>query len=333
MTTPLIGYAAALEQFAPREAIDLATLAELHGFRGTVATESFQPWTPQQGQSSFVWNVVSALGASTTGALGIGPVSPTFRWHPAMVAQASATLASLYPGRHWLALGSGEAISDHIVGERWPEPAERIARMFDALSVITKLFSASLADRDTKHDGEVVRLETSRLWTMPEVAPDILIQTAGPLTAKRAGRAADGLLIEAAPIERIGMLFQRFEEGVKEAGRDLASTTRVLRLHLSWAETDEEAMANALTEWPNGGMRFAKSDIRSPFDLEQIAKLVRPEDFDGRVVISSDPDVHRASIQAHLDLGFDAVYLHNVGRNQARFIEVFGREVLPKLVR
>ncbi|KQV24567.1 TIGR03557 family F420-dependent LLM class oxidoreductase [Yonghaparkia sp. Root332] len=333
MTAPQIGYAAALEQFAPLEAIELAALAEQHGFAGTVATEGFQPWTPQQGQSSFVWNVVSALGARTSGALGVGPVSPTFRWHPAMVAQASATLAAMYPGRHWLALGSGEAMSDHIVGERWPEPAERIARMFEALSIIKKLFSASLAGRDTKHDGDVLRLETARLWTMPEFAPDILIQTAGPLTAKRAGRSADGLLIEAAPIERIGMLFQRFEEGAREAGRDLATTTRVLRLHLSWAPTDEEAMGNALAEWPNGGMRFAKSDIRSPFDLEQIAKLVRPEDFGGRVVVSSDPDVHRANIQAHLDLGFDGVYLHNVGRNQREFLEVFGRDVLPALHR
>jgi len=129
------------------------------------------------------------------------------------------------------------------------------------------------------------------------------------------------------------MLFQRFEEGAREAGRDLATTTRVLRLHLSWAPTDEEAMANALAEWPNGGMRFAKSDIRSPFDLEQIAKLVRPEDFARRVVVSADPDVHRANIQAHLDLGFDAVYLHNVGRNQREFLEVFGRDVLPALRR
>lgn len=333
MTAPQIGYAAALEQFAPLEAIELAALAETRGFAGTVATEGFQPWTPQQGQSSFVWNVVSALGARTSGALGVGPVSPTFRWHPAMVAQASATLAAMYPGRHWLALGSGEAMSDHIVGERWPEPAERIARMFEALSIIKKLFAASLARRDTKHDGDFVRLETARLWTMPAVAPDILIQTAGPLTAKRAGRSADGLLIEAAPIDRIGMLFQRFEEGAREAGRDLATTTRVLRLHLSWAPTDEEAMANALAEWPNGGMRFAKSDIRSPFDLEQIARLVRPEDFGGRVVVSADPDVHRANIQAHLDLGFDAVYLHNVGRNQREFLEVFGRDVLPALRR
>ena len=108
--------------------------------------------------------------------------------------------------------------------------------------------------------------------------------------------------------------------------------SRVLQLHLSWAPTDEEAMTNAMVEWPNGGMRFPKSDIRSPHEFEQLAKMVRPEDFDGRMVIASDPDVHRAEIQRFLDLGITHLYLHNVGRNQREWAEVFGRDVLPKLV-
>ena len=107
----------------------------------------------------------------------------------------------------------------------------------------------------------------------------------------------------------------------------------MLERHLSCAATDEEALANAMTEWPNGGMKFPKADIRSPHDFEQMAKLVRPEDFEGRMVISADPDEHRAYIQKFVDLGFDRIYLHNVGRNQREWIEVFGREVLPKLAR
>ena len=103
-------------------------------------------------------------------------------------------------------------------------------------------------------------------------------------------------------------------------------------MHLSWAPTRAEALRNAVTEWPNGGMRFGKSDIRSPHELEQIARLVRPEDFDGTMLISDDPDVHRAHIQRFVDLGFDRIYLHNVGRNQREWIDVFGRDVLPKLV-
>jgi G6PDH family F420-dependent oxidoreductase len=250
-----------------------------------------------------------------------------------MVAQASATLAAMYPGRHWLGLGSGEALNEHVVAGYWPEAPERINRMFEAIEIISKLFAGSLAGKDVKHSGDFYKLESTRLWTMPDVPPEILVATAGPVTAKRAGRHADGLITVGAPLEKISGLFERFDAGAREAGKDPSTMPKVLQVHLSWAPTDEEALANAMTEWPNGGMKFPKADIRSPFDFAQMAKLVRPEDFEGRMVISSDPDRHRAEIQKYVDLGFDRIYLHNVGRNQAEWIEVFGRDVLPRLSR
>ena len=333
MTDLQIGYAAMLEQFAPAEAVALSAYAEEHGFTGVMAADHFQPWVPAQGESSFVWSVLAAIGERTKGDLGPGVTAPTFRWHPAMVAQASATLASMYPGRHWLGLGSGEALNEHIVGQYWPEAPERINRMFEAIEIISKLFTASIAGKDVKHSGPFYKLESTRLWTMPEVAPEILVATAGPVTAKRAGRHADGLITVGAPLEKISMLFGKFDDGARDAGKDPATMPKVLQLHMSWAETDEEAMRNALVEWPNGGMKFPKADIRSPFEFEQIAKLVRPEDFEGRMIISADPDDHRAYIQKFVDLGFDRIYLHNVGRNQRQWIDVFGRDVLPKLKR
>jgi len=328
-----IGYAAMLEQFHPREAVELTVHAEGRGFSGVMAADHFQPWVPQQGQSAFVWNVLAAIGERTRGDLGPGVTAPTFRWHPAMVAQASATLAAMYPGRHWLGLGSGEALNEHVVAPYWPEPPERINRMFEAIEIIRKLFTGSLAGKDVKHAGEFYRLESTRLWTMPEVPPEILVATAGPITAKRAGRSADGLITVGAPVEKIAGLFERFDAGAREAGKDPSVMPKVLQLHLSWAPTDEEALTNAMTEWPNGGMKFPKADIRSPFDFAQIAKLVRPEDFDGRMVISADPDRHRAEIQKFADLGFDRIYLHNVGRNQREWIDVFAADVLPKITR
>lgn len=328
-----VGYAAMLEQFHPTEAIALSVLAEEHGFSGVMAADHFQPWVPAQGQSAFVWNVLSALGERTRGDIGPGVTAPTFRWHPAMVAQASATLAAMYPGRHWLGLGSGEALNEHVVAGYWPEAPERINRMFEAIEIIKKLFTGSLAGKDVKHSGPFYKLESTRLWTMPEVPPEILVATAGPVTAKRAGRVADGLITVGAPLEKIAGLFAKFDDGAREAGKDPSAMPRVLQLHLSWAATDEEALASAMTEWPNGGMKFPKADIRSPFDFEQMAKLVRPEDFAGRMVISADPDRHRAEIQRYVDLGFDRIYLHNVGRNQREWIETFGRDVLPALVR
>jgi G6PDH family F420-dependent oxidoreductase len=328
-----IGYAAMLEQFHPREAVELTVHAESRGFSGVMAADHFQPWVPQQGQSAFVWNVLAAIGERTRGDLGPGVTAPTFRWHPAMVAQASATLAAMYPGRHWLGLGSGEALNEHVVAGYWPEAPERINRMFEAIEIIHKLFTASIAGRDVKHSGEFFKLESTRLWTMPEVAPEILVATAGPVTAKRAGRLADGLITVGAPLEKIEGLFERFSAGAREAGKDPDAMTKVLQLHLSWADTDEEALANAMTEWPNGGMKFPKADIRSPFEFAQIAKLVRAEDFEGRMVISADPDRHRAEIQKYVDLGFDRIYLHNVGRNQREWIDAFASDVLPKLAR
>ncbi|CAN5284795.1 TIGR03557 family F420-dependent LLM class oxidoreductase [soil metagenome] len=333
MTLPHIGYAAMLERFHPTEAIELTRYAEERGFQGVMAADHFQPWLPHQGQASFVWNVLGALGQVTSGDLGTGVTAPTFRWHPAMVAQASATLAAMYPGRHWLGLGSGEALSDHVVGQYWPEPHERINRMFEAVDIIKKLFASGLSGKDVRHDGQFFRLESTRLWTMPEHAPDILVAASGPVAARRAGRTVDGLITEGAQLDKVAPLLQRFAEGAREAGRDPASMTRVLRLNLSWAPTDEQAMANALAEWPNGAMRFSKSDVRSPFELEQLARLVRPEDFEGRMLVAADPDAHRAHIQQFLDLGFDRVYLHNAGRNQKEWIDVFSRDVLPKLVR
>jgi alkanesulfonate monooxygenase SsuD/methylene tetrahydromethanopterin reductase-like flavin-dependent oxidoreductase (luciferase family) len=168
---------------------------------------------------------------------------------------------------------------------------------------------------------------------MPEQAPEIYVATAGPVTARRAGKAVDGLITVGAPLEKIDGLFAKFDQGVRDSGREPETLPKLLQLHLSWAPTDEQAMTNAMVEWPNGGMKFPKGDIRSPFEFEQMAKLVRPEDFDGRMVISADPDVHRANIQKFADLGFDRIYLHNVGRNQKEWAEVFGREVLPKLHR
>jgi G6PDH family F420-dependent oxidoreductase len=328
-----IGYAAMLEQFGPSEAVGYTALAEQHGFSGCMAADHFQPWVPQQGQASFVWNVLTAVGERTRGDIGPGVTCPSFRFHPAIVAQAAATLEAMYPGRSWLGLGTGEALNEHVVPGYWPEAGQRSTMMFEAIELISKLFAASVEGKDVKYDGTHFRMHATRLWTMPQRPPPILVATAGPVNARRTGRFADGMITVGAPLEKIGMLFERFAAGAREAGKDPDAMPKLLQLHLSWAPTDEEAMRNAVTEWPNGGMKFGKADIRSPHDFAAMAALVGPEDFEGRMVISSDPDVHRANIQRFVDLGFDRVYLHNVGRNQAEWIEVFGRDVLPKLHR
>lgn len=328
MARTTIGYAAMLEQFHPTDVVRYCEMAEQQGFTGVMAADHFQPWVPQQGEAAFVWNVLTAVGERTQGDLGPGVTCPSFRFHPALVAQASATLEAMYPGRHWLGLGSGEALNEHVVGNYWPEAPERIAMMFEAIEIIRKLFSG----KDVKHAGKYFKLETTRLWTLTDPPPPIYVATAGPITAKKTGALCDGIITVGAPLEKIGGIFAKFEEGARSVGKEPDTMPRIMQLHMSWAQTDEEALANAVTEWPNGGMKFPKQDIKSPFDFEQIAKLVRPEDFEGRMLISSDPDRHRAEIQRYLDVGIDRLYLHNVGRNQEEWIKVFGQSVLPQLV-
>ncbi len=325
----IIGYAAALEQFHPNDLLRYCALAEEHGFRGVMAADHFQPWVPQQGHSAFVWSWMAALGATTRQmTFGPGVTCASFRYHPAVVAQAAATTGAMFPGRFWLGLGSGEALNEHVVGGAWPEPHVRLKMMQEAIEIIKKLFSGKVARHD---DGRYFSMERVRLWTLPERPVPIYVATAGPVTAKWTGQHCDGIITPGAGPEKLRMLLDKFAEGAREAGRDPAKLPKLLQLHMSWAETQEEALQNALTEWPNGGMAFPKQDIRSPEDFAEMAKLVRPENYKNRMLISPDLDAHRAAIQQFIDLGFDEIHVHNVGRNQEQFIKAFGEHVIAKL--
>jgi coenzyme F420-dependent glucose-6-phosphate dehydrogenase len=323
-----IGYAAMLEQFHPIDLLEWCPQAEAAGFSaGFMVSEHFHPWTPQQGQSAFAWSFMGALGQRTTLPFGVAVTCPGFRYHPAVIAHAASTLGAMYPGRFWLGLGAGEALNEHIIGGEWPEVGIRSAMLFEAIEVITKLFTGEVV----KHDGEYFTLESARLYTRPEQKVPIYVATAGPLNAKRTGRHADGMITVGAADEKIHMLWDKFAEGALQSSRDPHTMPKLLQIHVSWAETQKVAEANAVREWPNGGMAFAKQDIRHPEDIAAMAKLVRPEHFTNRVLISADLDEHAAHIQKFIEMGFDEVHVHNVGRNQAEFIAAFGEKVLPQL--
>jgi G6PDH family F420-dependent oxidoreductase len=323
-----IGYAAMLEQFHPTDLLDWCAQAEAAGFEaGFMVSEHFHPWTPQQGHSAFAWSFMGALGTRTSLPFGTGVTCPGFRYHPAVVAHAAATLGAMFPGRFWLGLGAGEALNEHIVGGKWPEIGVRSSMLFEAIEIINKLFTGEVV----RHRGTHYTLESARLYTLPEQRVPIYVATAGPLNAKRTGRLADGIITVGAADAKLQELWENYEIGAREAGKDPAGTPKILQLHLSWARTEDEAVDNAMREWPNGGMAFPKQDIRNPEDFAAMAKLVRPEHFANRMLISADLGRHITHIQHYLGLGFDEVHLHNVGREQAEFIDVFGREVLPQL--
>lgn len=325
-----IGYTAALDQFAPGEAVELAARADEAGFGGVFCGDHFQPALARHGQAGFVWSVLAAIGARTHGVLG-GVTTPGYRMHPAVVAQAAATLASLHPGRHWLTLASGEALNEHIVGAYWPEPPERIARMFEAVDIIKKLFGNP--DKDVRYNGRYHQLESTRLWTFPTSPPPVLIATSGPATARRAGRIADGLLTAETSRDRLDVLLRRFDQGAREAGRDPGGLMRAAQLRVAWADTEEEAMAQALSEGPVAGLRFPTADLRSPFVVAQAARSVTAQDLVGRVLVSADPEAHRAHLQRYADMGFTHVNVQNVGRNQAEFIQLYAAQVLGRVTR
>lgn len=324
-----VGYVVPVDAVSPREAVDLARMAEQAGFDGVMAADTFQPWLPSLGQAPHLWSLLGALAEHTTGDFGAGMVVAGDRQHPAAIAQAAATLAALHPGRHWISLGGGEALHEHVTGGYWPEAPERINRLFESVELIKRLFSGSLAGRDVRFEGERFQLESARLWTMPDRPPSVLVATSGPVTARRAGRQADGLLAVAAQPGQAAQVLERFHEGAREVGKDPATMPAWLHLNVSWAATDEEAAAAVAERYPMAAMRFARGDLRSPHVVEQIARLVRPEDFVGRLPVSADPAVHLAEVKAYLELGYDRVFVHHVGVNQVAFLEAFGRDVLP----
>jgi coenzyme F420-dependent glucose-6-phosphate dehydrogenase len=323
----IIGYAAMFEQFHPTDLLRWSRQAEDAGFKGLMASDHFHPWTPQQGQSAFVWSWLGAVGTQTSLRFGTGVTPPGYRYHPAIIAQAAATIEAMFPGRFYLGLGAGEAINEHIVGGYWPEAATRSEMLFDAIALIQKLFSGKVS----KHKSQYFTLESAKLYTLPSPPPPIYVATAGPINSERTGKFADGIISVGAGDEKIKMLMERFEKGARDAGKDPSTMPRIMQQHVSYASSREEAINQAMKEWPNGGMPFPKGDIRNPEDFAEMAKIIRPENFNNRVLTSPDLDEHAALLQHYIDLGFTEIYIHNVGRNQEEFIAAYGQRVLPQL--
>ena len=227
----------------------------------------------------------------------------------------------MYPGRFWLGLGAGEALNEHVVGGEWPEIGVRTAMMFEAIEIINKLFTGKVV----KHKGEHFTLESAKLYTRPEEPVPDLRRDGRTVNAKKTGKFADGMITVGAADEKIGMLWEKCDEGAREAGKTARHAEAPPDPRRPGRGPTRRPIDNAMREWPNGGMPFPKQDIKNPEDFAAMAKLVRPEDFKNRVLMTSDLAAHTAHIQHYVDMGFDEIHLHNVGRNQAEFIEVFGR--------
>jgi coenzyme F420-dependent glucose-6-phosphate dehydrogenase len=316
----IIGYQASHEQFTPSSLVTYAILAEQAGFGALNSSDHFHPWSERQAQSGYSFAWLGAAMQATSLPCGV-VCAPGQRNHPAIVAQAVATLAEMFPERFWIALGSGEALNEKITGEKWPVKEERNARLKECHDLIKRLLAGELVT----HYGRVT-VQEAQLYTRPKVQPLVIGAAVSQKTAEWMGSWADGVITVHRPIEDLKKVIKAFQDAGGK-GKPM-----YLKVQLSYAPTEEEALQGAFDQW--------RTNVLSPEILDDLwqvkqfdaaAQFVRPDDLKSMVHISSDLQQHRDWIQQYVDLGFERIILHNVNKEQERFIRDFGDKVLPHL--
>ncbi|MCU1622196.1 MAG: F420-dependent oxidoreductase, family [Frankiales bacterium] len=311
------GYFLSSEELSPQELVRYGQAAERAGFDRVWLSDHFHPWTTEQGESPFVWAVLGALAATTELKLTTAVTCPTFRTHPAIIAQATATVASLAPGRFTFGVGSGEALNEHVLGDAWPPVSVRLDRLAEAIGVIRELWAGGVVT----HTGEHFTVHDARLFSLPETLPDILVSGFGPKATTFAAQHGDGW-ITVQP-DKEGMQTYREAGG---AGRTQAG------VKICWAETEDEAAKTAYRLWGfQGAGGQTSQDLPMWQGFEAIAELASPEDM--KTAVACGPDATRAAemIAKYVEVGFDEVYISQMGPDQEGGIAFLREEVLPLL--
>ena len=319
-TTPAIqiGYALSSEEHPPADLVRNAVRAEQAGFPFALISDHFHPWIDRQGQSPFVWGVLGAIAQATDQLIvGTGVTCPTIRIHPAVIAQAAATAATLMPDRFFLGVGTGENLNEHVLGDRWPDWDERAAMLEEAVAVIRDLWRGEV----TSFQGDYYTVENARIYTLPKALPPIHIAASGPRAAELAGRIGDGLIGTGPESDLL--------EAFKEAG---GRGPRYGQVTVCWAASESEARKTALEWWPTAAIPGeATQELPNPAHFEQLATIVTEDMIAESISCGPDPAPHLAKIRAYIDAGYDHVYLHQVGPDQAGFLDFAERELLPAL--
>ena len=316
-----IGYHASHEQFPPSELLDLVRAADQAGFSGATCSDHFLPWTDAQGESGFAWSWLGAALQATS--LPMGTVTaPGDRYHPAIIAQAAATLGEMFPGRFWFAAGSGEALNEHITGAAWPPKTERNARLRECVDVMRALWQGETVT----HRGRVDVID-ARLYTRPPEPIKVFIAAISPATAEWGAAWADGLLTVSQPAETLRAVIDGFRRGGGE-GKPM-----ILQAKVAYDRDDATALRRAHEQWrANIFPSDVLATLATPAQFAAAARFVTPEDVAECVRVSSDASRHAAWLAEYAELGFDAVYVHNVGTAQEAFIDAYAEQVLPQLV-
>ncbi|HEX2698726.1 MAG TPA: TIGR03557 family F420-dependent LLM class oxidoreductase [Acidimicrobiales bacterium] len=314
-----LGLALSSEEHPPSALVRQAVRAEEAGFSFIGISDHFHPWVKAQGHSPFVWGVLGAIAQATERIpVGTGVTCPTVRLHPAIVAQAAATTACLMPGRFFLGVGSGEALNEHILGDRWPTAPERLEMLEEAVEVIRTLWQGGSQD----HHGKHYTVENATIFDLPDTLPDIVVAGGGPKAASLAGRAGDGYWGTVPDREAL----DAFES---DGG---AGKPRYGQITVCWAEDEEQARKTAFQVWPNAAIKGQLSqDLPTPKHFEEAAGMVTEDDVAQTVVCGPDVSRHAAVVRKYADAGYTHLYVHQVGPDQDGFIRFWEQELRPAL--
>ncbi len=314
-----IGYTLSSEEHGPQTLVENAVRAEAVGFDFCSISDHFHPWVSAQGHSPFVWSTLGAIAHATDEIdVGVGVTCPTIRMHPAIHAHAVATVADMFDDRFTFGVGTGENLNEHVLGDHWPEHEVRMEMLEEAMVVMDKLWDGG----NTSHHGKHYTVENARLYTLPAEKPPVVVSAFGPKAAKMAAEIGDGFWTVGTKEEVLRTYEEAGGEGPKYA-----------QLDVCYAETEEAAVETVYEHWPNTALPGELSqELATPAHFEQATQMVEHEDIKaGPTVTDPDPDAHLESIREALEIGYDHVYVHQIGPDQESFFEFYEEAVLPAL--
>ncbi|MFD4457377.1 glucose-6-phosphate dehydrogenase (coenzyme-F420) [Nocardia sp. NPDC058480] len=327
-----LGYKASAEQFGPRELVELGVAAEQHGLDSATVSDHFQPWRHDGGHAPFSLAWLAAVGERTDRIqLGTSVLTPTFRYNPAVIAQAFATMGCLYPGRVMLGVGTGEALNEIATGYKgeWPDFKERFARLREAVNLMRDLWTGERTD----FEGEYYHTVGASIYDVPKGGIPVYIAAGGPVVARYAGRAGDGFICTSGK----GMdlytekLLPAVTEGAAKVDRNVADIDKMIEIKISYDTDPELALQNTRFWAPLSLTPEQKHDITDPIEMEKAADALPIEQVAKRWIVASDPDEAVAQIKPYLDAGLNHLVFHAPGHDQLRFLDLFKHDLAPRL--
>ena len=326
-----LGYKASAEQFGPNELLEYSILAEARGFDSVFISDHFQPWRHTGGHAPFSMAWMGALGARTSRiVIGTSVLTPTFRYQPSVVAQAFGTLGVMFPGRVILGVGTGESLNEvPATGLPWPEPKERTARLKEALTLIRQLWS----EERVTFKGRYYSTNKATIYDKPRLAPPIYVAAAGPVVAKYAGQIGDGFICTSgkAPELYRDTLLPAVAAGIQASGRTQENVDMMIEMKVSFDSDPQRALEDT-RHWAALALSpEEKISVEDPLEMERLADQLPTERAATRWIVSTDPDEHVERIRPYVDMGFRHLVFHAPGPDQARFLNLYADQVLPKL--